>query len=185
MTIPEWERHFNCGMILYWGIVWNRNTVIDTRFIDKAIAVYGSICNELEPFRKENDAADINHAWLLADYLRKKLHFQDSFNKAYEKKDLEALTEISDLILPELIETCEQVTGSFRKMWYKSFKPFGFEVIQIRQAGQKARLQEAQLRINDFIAGKIDKIEELEDKVDTFNMGGGIYSTWVTGSTGI
>ena len=44
-------------------------------------------------------------------------------------------------------------------------KPFGLERIQARNAALIARLEETALRINEYIAGAIDQIDELEQQL--------------------
>ena len=70
---------------------------------------------------------------------------------------------LRDVEIPALIGQYEALTESFRRQWMKCFKPFGFEVIQIRQAGQVARLQELKRRIAELIDGNISDIPELLD----------------------
>ena len=48
-------------------------------------------------------------------------------------------------------------------IWYKNNKPFGFEQIDVRLSGVEARIRRAALRVGDYLAGKIDAIEELEE----------------------
>jgi len=44
-------------------------------------------------------------------------------------------------------------------------KAFGLEKIQLRNAGQAARLEELALRIREFLNGDIETIEELENRL--------------------
>ena len=69
-------------------------------------------------------------------------------------------------------------------MWYKYFKPFGLEVLQIRQGGQLQRLKEAQTRINEYVAGAIDSLPELEDRIEA-PTSDGVYWQVATGSNHI
>ena len=47
----------------------------------------------------------------------------------------------------------------------KNAKPFGLEVMQRRSAGMIDRLYEAQLRINEYLDGKAESIEEIEERL--------------------
>jgi hypothetical protein len=42
-------------------------------------------------------------------------------------------------------------------------KPFGWEVHDIRYGGLKARFETVQERINAYLAGELDRMEELEE----------------------
>ena len=53
----------------------------------------------------------------------------------------------------------------FRLQWYKENKPFGFEVHDARIGGLILRTQGCRRRLEAYIAGEIDCIEELEEKI--------------------
>lgn len=50
----------------------------------------------------------------------------------------------------------------YRKQWLTFFKPFGYEVIDTRLGGLRSRLDYAVWRIEEYLAGKISSIPELE-----------------------
>ena len=52
--------------------------------------------------------------------------------------------------------------NAFRKQWYHENKTFGFSAQEIRIGGMKERLRSAALRVEDYLAGGCDRIEELE-----------------------
>jgi len=166
------------------GICWHSKKNIDAAFPEKAIKLYNSICEDLADQRDDNTAADINHAWLLADFLRMKVAFRLDLLNAYESGNKAVLTTLADETLPKMITACEAVSDSLRKMWHKYFKPFGLEVIQIRQGGQTIRLKEAQCRIREYISGTVDSLVELEEKV-TQATNTHVYKYIATGSTEI
>ena len=166
------------------GICWDSKKNIDSEFPEKAIRLYNSICEALSDQRNENAAADINHAWLLADFLRVKVAFRRDLLTSYEAGDKNSMSELADKTLPEMIKACEAVSESIRTMWHKYFKPFGLEVLQIRQGGQTLRLKEAQCRIREYLAGTIDSIPELEGKT-TEPTNDNIYRCVATGSNHI
>ena len=56
----------------------------------------------------------------------------------------------------------DEFDARFRADWLATAKPFGLEVIQRRNAGVRARLEEARLRIFELLEGSIDRIEELD-----------------------
>ena len=164
------------------GICWHSKKNLDAAFPEKAIKLYNSICEDLADQRDDNAAADINHAWLLADFLRMKVAFRLDLLNAYESGDKTAMATLADETLPKMIVACEAVSDSLRKMWHKYFKPFGLEVIQIRQGGQIARLKETQCRIREYVAGTVDSLAELEEKV-TQAVNTHVYKYIATGST--
>ncbi|MBT9166476.1 MAG: hypothetical protein DDT25_01161 [Chloroflexi bacterium] len=52
---------------------------------------------------------------------------------------------------------------AFRVMWLRNNKPFGLETMQIRFAGQEARLKELSVRLQEYLDGKVKSIPELEE----------------------
>ena len=166
------------------GICWDSKKGFDPKFPEKAIELFDSICKDLASQRDEDAAADINHAWLYADYLKRKIAFRRDLLAAYESGDKAALSTLAAETVPEMIEACENITASIRKMWHKYFKPFGLEVLQIRQGGQLLRLKETQTRINEYVAGAVDSLPELEDRAET-PTSDGVYWNVATGSNHI
>lgn len=168
------------------GIFWNNEKLVNPGFAEELTEVYDSICDSLSLVRKENQAGDMNHAWRIADYLRKKIDFRKTLETAYAEKDRKTMILLVEDNLPELIKACNELTTSFRRVWMKYFKQFGLEVIQTRQGGQLVRLYEAGKRIREYLNDEIDAIEELEEKVSTnIDKSYGYYRYWSTGSTTI
>lgn len=91
-----------------------------------------------------------------------KLEFRTKLIAAYDSKDKAALKEIAEVVVPELINKHDKFAELYRKDWLTNCKSFGFEVIQVRNAGVRARYQEAARLINDFLAGEIASIPELD-----------------------
>ena len=60
----------------------------------------------------------------------------------------------------------------YRADWHSTSLPFGFERIQKRNAAQLERMAEAERRLSDYLAGRADTIEELDEAVEDF----GAYS---------
>lgn len=82
----------------------------------------------------------------------------------YEINDLEGLKMITEKELPELYEKVDELRKSHRRQWMRTNKAFGWEIIDIRYGGVLARIDSAITRIENFIEGKIEKLEELEQE---------------------
>ncbi|MBQ5746497.1 MAG: hypothetical protein IIV81_01025, partial [Clostridia bacterium] len=52
---------------------------------------------------------------------------------------------------------------AFKRMWYNSYKHFGFEVISFRIGGIISRLNDAREIISDYLSGECSNIEELAE----------------------
>jgi hypothetical protein len=95
----------------------------------------------------------------------------------YENKNLEALGNVADNDLPELKRQVELLQDEHRKQWFLVYKPFGWEVMDIRYGGVISRINTTILRLEQYISGEIEVIEELDaqrlifDKVEDVNVG--------------
>jgi hypothetical protein len=84
--------------------------------------------------------------------------------KAYDDKDRSTMNEIANKQLPDLKIKVEQLKNAHREQWMKTNKPFGWEVIDIRYGGVMNRIDTAIFRINSYLNGEIQGIEELEEE---------------------
>ncbi len=84
--------------------------------------------------------------------------------KAYLEKDLDGLKKII-----KDFETLEQRVVSFadvlQELWLTENKQQGFEIQDVRLGGLIQRLKTCRKRLESFLAGKIENISELEEKV--------------------
>lgn len=100
----------------------------------------------------------------LCSVLKIKSNLGIKLKKAYENMDVSSMVIIARELLPELLNNIRELRDEHRKQWLETYKPFGWEVIDIRYGGLIARVDTAIKRLNDYLEGKIDKIEELEEK---------------------
>lgn len=84
--------------------------------------------------------------------------------KAYDRKDIKTLKEISEEELPTLYLKTNDLRVAHRKLWMRINKPFGWEVIDIRYGGLLARISSTTDRIMDLLNENISVIEELEEE---------------------
>ena len=83
---------------------------------------------------------------------------------AYQAGDKEALTAlIADY--KRLSKKLEEYYTAFRAQWFKENKAFGFEVQDVRLGGLIRRVKNCTERLQDYVAGKTDRIEELEENI--------------------
>ncbi len=83
---------------------------------------------------------------------------------AYKRGDRDALKSISEDDLPELLKRINATRVAHRQQWFKTNKPFGWEVIDIRYGGVCARVESTTWRLTEYIEGRIDSIPELEEE---------------------
>lgn len=84
--------------------------------------------------------------------------------KAYLERDMEAIKVlIGDY--STLMERVEDFYEALEYQWMTENKPHGFDVQDIRLGGLKQRISHCTERLEDFVCGETDRIEELEEPV--------------------
>lgn len=64
-------------------------------------------------------------------------------------------------VIPAIALAVEELRLAHRTQWLKMFKPFGWEVLDIRYGGVINRLNTASVRVLAFADKEINRIEEL------------------------
>jgi len=128
--------------------------------LDKMTALLEDSCRKWESMQEKDPSLEVIRAMYLA--AAGKVRLYQELNRAYSTGDTARLRTLADGDIPELIRRMEAYTLAFRGNWLKHAKSFGLEVIQRRNAGCIARLQEAGLRIHEFLDGKTDAIGEID-----------------------
>jgi hexosaminidase len=134
-------------------------------------------------FRGENEAGDLGHAALLAEFLHRKVALRLRLGEAYRRGDRAGLAAVASEC-PQMAALVDDLSQSWRRQWLKRNKPFGLEVLQTRLAGQAARYRELNTRIEEFLAGKQDSIPELKQR--PADPSGSVSAAWrnlASGST--
>ncbi len=83
--------------------------------------------------------------------------------EAYGQGDRQKMLHILQTQMEEAICRMDGVLSARRAEWELTNKDIGFEVLEIRMAGIKQRLISAKEKLNQWIEGKIDRIEALEE----------------------
>lgn len=151
---------------------------------------YNKLVSEIEKAKLHNP--DWEHLFdfygQLARVLSVKAEIGLQLKELYDKKDVEQIRSF----LPKLdwIQTnVDLLRQKHRDIWFTAYKPFGWEVIDIRYGGVITRIDTIKYRLNEWLDGRIDQINELDEKrllhdgpweiVDGL-VGGNIYHRIVT-----
>ena len=89
--------------------------------------------------------------------------------QAYQADDKESLQEIARQELPELRSRIEDFHALFSHQWLKENKVFGLDTVDIRMGGLLQRIKRAESRIEAYLSGQLDRIDELEVEILPFN----------------
>ena len=99
--------------------------------------------------------------------LLKRLDWSVAIIDAWKSKDA-AKIKAAAAILDEAEAAMRDFCSLYRDNWNATSRPFGFELIQKRNAGVLARFEEAKRRVHDYLDGKAATIPELDEAVEPF-----------------
>ena len=83
---------------------------------------------------------------------------------AYKKGDKVTLKAIADEVLPELLDRMISFHKSAYVQWMAECKANGYECLDLRLGGLESRIKTAILRINLYLDGQIERLEELDEE---------------------
>ena len=83
---------------------------------------------------------------------------------AYLSRDMDGLKALIGEY-QKLLSALEIFYGAFRTQWMKENKPHGFDVQDVRLGGLMQRIRHCTERLNAYVQGETDRIEELEEPV--------------------
>lgn len=88
-----------------------------------------------------------------------------TLRRLYQSGEKELLAEFANAAaspLSALKQRIETLRISHRALWMDTYKPFGWEVLDLRYGGLLARISSTRDRLADYVEGRIEEIEELE-----------------------
>lgn len=184
-TIPA---KVDSDMAIFWddvlqGLGYRNLQVADPDFPANIIPQYSELLAALAPYRNDRSGANLNYAWLLTRYMLGKLECRKMLIEAYSGNDRAALKTLAAEKLPALAAHFTEFMQEFRKQWLEIGKPFGLETMQHRMGGQLERIKEASIRINEYLSGVYENLEELEQPLSAQVQRTVLYRDVASGST--
>lgn len=127
---------------------------------------YSRLCGLFRQFNKERPEwrTVFGVPERLADVLALKCGIAARLHHAYRNRDKTQLEKLARQELPDLYVKVERLREEHRERWMESYKPFGWEVLDIRYGGLLARIDSAARRIGELAEGRTASIEELEEQ---------------------
>ncbi len=98
---------------------------------------------------------------IIFDFMTIKTYISQNLRDRYQSGDKAFLEKCEFELIPRLLEKTDAMHDAFRKMWFSTRKAFGFEVLDTRLAGIRARTATAGMRLRSYRLGEISEIEEL------------------------
>ncbi len=102
----------------------------------------------------------------LARALALKCELRRDLAAAYAAGDTTRLRALLDGDVAALGDAVDKLWHCHRDLWFDRYKPFGWEVIEGRYGGLRARLETVRTRLEEYLAGRIAAIPELEVQLD-------------------
>lgn len=135
--------------------------------IDPATAAAGFASNA-ERLKKYSSHPDFGYMYdtlsALCELLSMKCDLSIRTRAAYLDGDREKLSSISAEI-PVIIERLNMFIEKYRRQWYFENKTFGFSNHELRLGGLRERLSSLKARLDGYLGGEYQRIEELEQPV--------------------
>ena len=143
-------------------VEWKERKKKDSRYWSKAVATASELAEKLSVHVQTVAPIDLAHAYNLVVYLKRRIELGLKLEQSYLAGDKANLGKVRKLI-PEVIESIDELLISLRRQWLRRNKPFGLEALQQRFGGTKQRYLELDQRLSELIAGEIDEIAELAE----------------------
>ncbi len=102
---------------------------------------------------------------ILARLLSIKANAGERIREAYQSGNREGLKALAENDLEMIAALAQELNRRREAIWMKEYKPFGYEVLDIRLAGVRQRALSAAHRIQSFLSGSIPRIQELEEEI--------------------
>jgi len=99
---------------------------------------------------------------LFCDVLEIKAEAGIKISRAYRDGSRNVLKRYADLLLPELLTRVKTLHDYHYEQWMSINKPFGWDVLDIRYGGLRARIETTIRRLNEYLDGRTTGIAELE-----------------------
>lgn len=142
--------------------------IVDSCIKDSQVEIYSSVLKDLKKVGENSKFEYIfTNAINLTKVLKTKVKIALKLRKAYQLKDIKTLKECSK-DLKKLSKELDRFYDSFYFQWHKESKGNGFDVQDIRLGALMQRIIASLKKIEDFLDGKIDKIDELEEEALDF-----------------
>ncbi len=101
-------------------------------------------------------------SYLVSRTLELKAEMGLRLTAAYRAGDRTLLDRIANEELPELLERVRALRLCHMNAWMELYKPFGWDVMDMRYGSLMVRIDSAIREVKAYLAGEIDRIEELE-----------------------
>lgn len=120
-----------------------------------------------------------NHYTILAKCLSIKADLGIALKTAYDNADRRSMQKILNEQMTELLRYVDKLHASHQKLWFDTYKAFGWEVMDLRYGGLKQRIISAAKRVGAYLNEELERIEELEYERHPYDGGFVFNDQWM------
>lgn len=126
---------------------------------------YKDLAERFAALAKTSANYGLEYAYVSAfcDVLSLKADLGLRLRKAYQENDREALKNLAENVVPETLKRLKAFFETHKKLWFKEKKAHGFDVQEMRFGYLFVRFEHLIERLNGYLSGEVESIEELED----------------------
>ncbi|MDF0479381.1 beta-N-acetylhexosaminidase [Vagococcus sp. PNs007] len=126
---------------------------------------YKKMIDQLSLAQSDGSLLALNQAFYqqLAHVLSLKATLGLDLIEAYQT-NTEALETIKTERLPDLIDQVTKLRDLHSTIWYGTYKPFGWEVLENRYGGLLSRLETTIKRLNSYLNNELSSLPELDEE---------------------
>ena len=134
---------------------------------DKVIAEYTEGADLCRKYIEEDSANKDYYEFCLCSFEVgiRKLEIFENLRKKYRENDMEYVKKVAYEYIPDIIKYTDEFYDIFEKNWDETNKSSGIELHQVRLGGVVKRAKYVAKKLDRYIKGEIDKVEELEQDV--------------------
>ena len=151
------------GKALFWQDV--LSGLYDSRLFSDPMSEHYADCAEAFRGKAELDRWGYlyEYAYRVFDYLAEKCYIAERLVPSYKAKDKNALASLCRERLPALKEKTVAVHKTHKAVWYNTNKSLGWQNMDVRYGGVACRCDTAMELIGDYLDGRADRVEELDE----------------------
>jgi hypothetical protein len=135
----------------------------DTRHMATLAGTFDKLARRLRPLAKRPSAGRLDYAFRTARAVADRYALVADLLRAYRRRNKVALRAAARRI-PAVRESVAAMADAMRAMWMSHNKPEGIECLQARLGMLDARYRELQLRLNEYLRGKVAHIPEWDTR---------------------
>lgn len=160
-AIPGYEPQYPMWQDPFRDMGFRRHMKDNPAKMAKAARVYDTLAKKLQGHAADRATGDLLHASRVARFIADRYDLSARLLAAYRSNNRPALKAVHKDIA-KVLRSARAMADSFRNMWLAHNKPEGLETNQERFGMIEARYREMQVRLGEYLSGKIDSIAELD-----------------------